>query len=198
MKPIGICVFAILAALFLQGCATVEITPLGAMDGMSVGGVDGKNLRHVYISNGGYYLLDGWPLAMGDIRWDEKKQDIRGGTTFFREQGQLHDIEEVLVKIAERENCDLIEVTSLDESSLNAIDVTSPVTWFTWIFTYVETTYCGVLVPRDSAPSADEKTADDPASQKVGKPAEESMPTDVGPTVGTNDSAPEAGKEISE
>lgn len=138
-KPIRFCLFAILATAFLQGCATIEITPRGAMDGMTVDGYDGKDLRHVYVSNGGYYLFSWWPLAMGDIRWDEKKQDIRGGTTLFREQGTLQDVEELLAKIAERENCDLVGVVALDDERMNN----------TIIVNYVETIYCGLLVSRN-------------------------------------------------
>lgn len=117
---------------------------MGAMDGMNVDGIDGTNLRHVYVSNGGYYLLSWWPLVMGDIRWNDKKKDIRGGITLFREQGTQQQVEELLVKIADRENCDLVGVIPLDDERMcQAI-----------VINYVETIYCGLLRPRMDAPVA--------------------------------------------
>ena len=76
-----------LVALMAAGCATVTYTSPGMLDNVSVKGVEGRKLgQAVLIDTSGFYMFWTIPLVSGDLRWNEQKKSIEGGTSFFKDQ----------------------------------------------------------------------------------------------------------------
>ena len=69
------------------------------------------------VSTTGYYLLWTVPLVSGDIRWNDEKKSIEDGTTFFRDLVGAEEVQNVLLKIAENNNCNLVDVTFHDSDT---------------------------------------------------------------------------------
>ncbi len=139
-----------LAAFLGAGCASVEITPKGTLRGLDVQGANGKADRQVAISCGGYYLFDRWPLVCGDVRWNDAKNDWNGGSAWFNDVGNLAAAHALLLKIAERENCDLCDVVYNDHSNTK-LDLTSLQGWVSLLVNCTEISASAVLVPRDQS-----------------------------------------------
>ena len=100
-----------LVALMAAGCATVTYTSPGMLDNVSVKGVEGRKLgQAVLIDTSGFYMFWTIPLVSGDLRWNEQKKSIEGGTSFFKDQVGLGELQNALIKLAESRNCDLAEV----------------------------------------------------------------------------------------
>ena len=111
LKKIGV---AALAVTMAAGCATVSYSSPGTLDGVAVRGVDGKVGQAVLIDTSGFYMLWAIPLVSGDLRWNADKRSIEGGTSFFKDQVGIDDLQTALLKIAESRNCDLAEVSYFD------------------------------------------------------------------------------------
>ena len=106
-----------LAVSMAAGCATVTYSSPGSLDGISVRGVDGKVGQAVLIDTSGYYMFWTIPLVSGDLRWNDEKKSIAGGTSFFSDQVGIEELQTVLLKIAETRNCDLADVNYFDGDS---------------------------------------------------------------------------------
>ena len=111
LKKIGV---AALAVTMAAGCATVTYSSPGTLDGVAVRGVDGKVGQAVLIDTSGFYMLWAIPLVSGDLRWNADKRSIEGGTSFFKDQVGIDNLQTALLKIAESRNCDLAEVSYFD------------------------------------------------------------------------------------
>ncbi len=92
-------------ALALAGCATVEMSSAGAMKGGD---------RLLVIQNDGYELLGILPLWSGNLTWNEKLQCVDREVAFFRNHSDTQHLYEMAKRIAEHENCDLVDVTFVD------------------------------------------------------------------------------------
>ncbi len=103
-----------LAVSMAAGCATVTYSSPGALDGIAVKGVDGKVGQAVTIDTSGFYMFWTVPLVSGDLRWNDGKKSIEGGTSFFTDQVGIEELQTALLKIAETRNCDLAEVSYFD------------------------------------------------------------------------------------
>lgn len=111
MKVGAASLFAFVAA----GCASVKYTSPGMLKGVTVkGSEDAASGQAVLIDTNGYYLLWTIPLATGDLRWNADKKSIEGGTSFFRDQVGVAELQNALLKIAETRNCNLAEVYYYD------------------------------------------------------------------------------------
>ena len=99
-----------LVALTAAGCATVTYSSPGTLDGVVVKGVDGKVGEAVLIDTSGFYMFWAMPLVSGDLRWSAEKKSIEGGSSFFKDQVGLAELQNALIKLAESRNCDLAEV----------------------------------------------------------------------------------------
>lgn len=110
-------VLFMLLAMLLTGCCSVTFSSPGSLSGIKIEGAGSEGDRMVVINEGGIYLFWRLTLATGDIRWNEKKQDINGGVAFFHDYSGVTDIFETLHMIAERENCDLANVIVQDGSN---------------------------------------------------------------------------------
>lgn len=110
-----------LAALLVglsAGCASVTFSSPGLLDGVSVKGVEGKKPGQlVVIDTSGFYMLWTIPIVSGNLRWDEKKQTIVGGTSLFRDQVGINELQNALLKLAESRNCDLADVSFYDSDA---------------------------------------------------------------------------------
>ena len=107
----AVALFASMAA----GCATIAYSKPGTLDAVAVRGVAYRNgCQAVLIDTNGFYMLWTIPLFSGDLRWDDGKQSIAGGTSFFRDQVGVEELQTALLKIAEARNCDLADVNYFD------------------------------------------------------------------------------------
>ncbi len=116
-------VFVAIAAV-MCGCASVTMSSPGSLSGTDVVGATTPADRMVVVSNNGYHLFCTFTLESGDLRWDENKKDIKGGIALFQDYCGNDDCYEVLQRIAERENCDLVDVI-FTESSTSSFNVSS-------------------------------------------------------------------------
>jgi len=92
-------------ALVLAGCATVEMSSPGAL-------ADGDRL--LVIQNDGYELFWLLPLWSGRLAWNEKHQCVDRKVQFFTNNSDTQHLYAMARKIAERENCELVGVTFID------------------------------------------------------------------------------------
>ena len=116
---------AVLAAV-ATGCATVNYSSPGMLDGFSVKGIEDKQARQqVVISTTGYYVLWTIPLVSGDLRWNPETKSIKGGFLPFSDQVGVNELQSALLKIAKSRNCDLADVhyTDSDSSYAGATDL---------------------------------------------------------------------------
>ena len=121
-KPHSIFAAIAVAALAVctSGCATVHTSSLGVIDGIELKGAPEGAVQMVYVHTKGYYFLWCVPLASGDIRWNDEKKSIEGGTSFFKDQVGLGELQSALMKIAESRDCDLAEVYYRDSDTTYA------------------------------------------------------------------------------
>ena len=114
---------AIAAAAVAAGCSTVERTSPGIMEKFDVAGSDIQATETVLIRNSGWTLLYFIPALFGDVTWDPKANDgkggINGGLWLFRDKCNVSDCYETLQKLAEQQNCDLTNVTLVDNSLIS-------------------------------------------------------------------------------
>ena len=100
-----------LIASMVAGCASVTYSAPGALKDVSVRGVkNAEGAQFVMIDTSGYYMFWTIPLVSGNLRWNDQKRSIEGGTSLFRDQVGLGELQNALIKLAESRNCDLAEV----------------------------------------------------------------------------------------
>ena len=100
-----------LIASMAAGCASVTYSSPGALKGVSVRGVKNvEGAQFVMIDTSGYYMFWTIPLVSGDLRWNPAKRSIEGGTSLFKDQVGLSELQSALIQLAESRNCDLAEV----------------------------------------------------------------------------------------
>ena len=113
----------IAAAAVAAGCSTVERTSPGIMQKFDVAGSDIPATETVLIRNSGWTLLYFIPGLFGDVTWEPKandgKGDINGGLWLFQDKCNVSDCYETLQKLAEQQNCDLSNVTLVDNSLIS-------------------------------------------------------------------------------
>ena len=93
------------------GGASVTYTSPGMLDNVSVKGVEGRKPGQVVlIDTSGFFMFWTIPLVSGDLRWNDQNKSIEGGTSFFKDQVGLAELQNALIKLAESRKCDLAEV----------------------------------------------------------------------------------------
>lgn len=114
---------AIAAAAVAAGCSTVERTSPGIMEKFDVAGSDIPATETVLVRNSGWTLLYCIPALFGDVTWEPKanggKGDINGGLWLFRDKCNVSDCYETLQKLSEQQNCELTNVTLVDNSMIS-------------------------------------------------------------------------------
>ena len=99
------------------GCATVRYSSPKMLKGIDIQGAGGPPERLVLVDTSGFYFLWTIPIVSGDMRWNEKTRSIEGGTVFFRDMVGLDELQNALVKIAESQNCDLVDISVQDSDT---------------------------------------------------------------------------------
>lgn len=145
---------AIAAMALAAGCSTVERTSPGIMEKFDVAGPGAPATETVLIRNSGWTLFYYIPGLFGDVTWEPKanngKGDINGGVWIFRDKCNVSDCYETLQKLAEQRDCDLTNVTLVD-NSLISLGFTG---WVDFINCFIESNdvmVSGVLRPRVAA-----------------------------------------------
>ena len=142
---------ALLPVVLAAGCAHVDISAPKSLSGLDVLGSPNQADRQVVVRNSGIHVLWSFPLASGDMRWDDETQDVKGGLAFFHDYCNTAVCMDVLEGIAKRENCDLVDVYFTDMTK-SSFDVTSIPGLFAWVGGLYEVQACGILRPRGAAP----------------------------------------------
>ena len=121
MKRIMMKIGAAALIASVAGCASVTYSTPGKMDKVAVKGVKNvEGAQFVMIDTSGYYMFWTIPLVSGDLRWNAQKKSIEGGTSLFRDQVGLGELQSALIKLAESRNCDLAEVYFYDSDATYA------------------------------------------------------------------------------
>ena len=147
---------ALLATALAVGCAHVDISAPKSLSGLDVLGSPNQADRQVVVRNSGIHVLWSFPLASGDMRWDDATQDVKGGLAFFSDYCNTANCMDVLQAVAKRENCDLVDVYFTDMTK-SSFDVTSIPGLFAWVGGLYEVQACGILRPRADAPAKEAK-----------------------------------------
>lgn len=100
--------------LLFGGCASLTCSTPGMLDGITIKDSFGEPSQVVVIQTSVFYLFWSLPIASGDLSWNEEKQNIEGGVTFFEDQAGVEEIQTALMKYAESRNCDLADVNFND------------------------------------------------------------------------------------
>ena len=142
---------AVAAAVLLAGCSTVERTSPGIMEKFDVVGSDVQATETVLIRNSGWTLFYVIPGLFGDVTWDPKandgKGDINGGLWLFCDKCNVSDCYETLQKLAEQQDCDLTNVTLVD-NSLIGLGFTGYIEFLLCFVEANDVMVSGVLRPR--------------------------------------------------
>lgn len=113
----------IAAAAAVAGCSTVERTSPGIMERFDVAGSDIPATETVIIRNSGWTLFYCIPGLYGDVTWEpeanEGRGDINGGLWILRDKCNVSDCYDSLQKMADQQNCDLTNVTLVDNSAIS-------------------------------------------------------------------------------
>lgn len=103
-KLIGLAILPAVCA----GCATVEMSSSGVMK---------NGERQVVVRASNYSACWLIPLCSSDLRWNDRFQEVEAGFIPFTSNATVENLYAALKHIAERENCDLADVTVLDDAS---------------------------------------------------------------------------------
>ena len=102
--------------LLLSGCYTVELAKSPML------GPDAEG--HAYIRNSGWNILGCIPLVCGNANTDSWC-----GVAFFCDDTKLEIAKDKLVKLAAERNCDVRDVTYLDDSMVIQTFASIPIPW---------------------------------------------------------------------
>ncbi len=142
------------AALFITGCASIEISSPDALAGVDIKGTQPGDINRVIVlENDGYFLFSYIPLAAGNMKWNPAAQDIKGGPCFFSSETVTQPMLDTLYHYAERENCDVIDVI-INNRTEYGFDLTSMTGIFKAIIGCEPINVSGVLRYRPTTPQA--------------------------------------------
>jgi len=111
---------ALLAALAaLAGCASIERTSPGMMDGLDVVGGNSPAEATVCVRAYGMGLLYICTAICGDVAYNAKKHDVEGGCLFFRDKCNCADCYRTLQAVANDANKRLTNVNMYNNSLPN-------------------------------------------------------------------------------
>lgn len=137
---------ASIAAVF-AGCASVYMSSPGSLAGVDVKGAAGGADRVINISNDGYYLFQRWPLASGNIAWNEKEQDVEHGFKLFSDQLKGDRMLNAMCRYADSQGCDIVDVVVNNKDTCD-VSLSSIAGVFNTIVGYRCMSYSAVLRKR--------------------------------------------------
>ena len=142
-------------ATMLAGCCCVERTSPGVMAKFDVVGGKTPAAETVLIRNSGWTVFYWIPGLFGDVTWDPKanggKGDINGGVWLLKDKCNISDCYETLQKMAEQNNCDLSNVTLVDNSSISPGFTGGLADIVGWFVESNDIIVSGVMHPRSAA-----------------------------------------------
>lgn len=130
---------AAMAAAALAGCASIECTSPGMMDGLDVVGGDTPAEQTVCVRNFGWGLLYLFTGICGDTRYDKEKHDINGGFLLFQDVCNCSDCYRTLQEVANDQGKQLTNINMFN-NSLPSQGVTGYIDFAGW---FLETEDCG-------------------------------------------------------
>jgi len=103
----------------LAGCASIERTSPGMMDGLDVVGGDSPALQTVCVRNYGMGLFYICTAICGDVDYNKAKHDIKGGFLLFNDTCNCADCYRTLQAVANDEGKRLTNVNFFNNSLPN-------------------------------------------------------------------------------
>jgi len=137
-------VVAALAAVTLAGCASVERTSPGIMDGLDVVGGDTPALQTICVRNSGVALFHAIVAECGDVRYNRAKHGMQGGIVFFDYQCDCHHCYKTMQDAANDEGKALTNV-SMFNNSLPSGGITGWIQLLGFLFEFEDVGCSGVL-----------------------------------------------------
>jgi len=106
-----------LAVAGLTGCASVERTSPGMMDGLDVVGGDTPALQSICVRNSGIAMFHAIVVECGDVRYSNEKHDMEGGMKFFDYQCDCFHCYQTMQDAANDEGRALTNVSMFNNSA---------------------------------------------------------------------------------
>lgn len=142
-------IFGFVLALFFVGCMTARISSPDSLKGVKIKEADDRPGRALVVASEGYYLFQIIPLVSGSLQWNDKRNEPKSDFSFFRHELSAQNFIDLMTKIADRENCDLIDITVENKwtAPFGFFGVTD---WFTTVIGLHRMNYSATLVPREA------------------------------------------------
>lgn len=140
-------VIASLLSTLLVGCASIERTSPGMMDGLDVIGGNSPAEQTVCIRAYGIGLLYLCTAICGDVEFDRKNHTIKGGFLLFRDKCNCSDCYRSLQAVANDEGKRLTNVNFFNNSLPNQ-GITGYADFLGWFFETEDVGCSGVLRAR--------------------------------------------------
>lgn len=144
MKSKIIGMVAGLGVTVLSGCASIERTSPGMMDGLDIVGGDSPAVQTVCVRTSGFGLFYICTGICGDVGYDKSKHDIEGGCLLFSDKCNCSDCYRTLQAIANDEGKTLTNVNMFN-NSLPTQGVTGWVDFAGWFVETEDVGCSGVL-----------------------------------------------------
>jgi len=133
-----------LAGGALAGCASVERTSPGIMDGLDVVGGDTPAAQSICVRNSGIALFHAIVAECGDVRYSKKKHGMEGGMVFFDYQCDCFHCYKTMQDAANDEGKALTNV-SMFNNSLPSGGITGYIQLLGFLFEFQDVGCSGVL-----------------------------------------------------
>jgi len=128
----------------LAGCASLERTSPGMMDGLDVIGGDTPAEQTVCVRNYGFGLFYICTAICGDVGYDRSANSINGGCLLFEDKCNSVDCYRTLQAVANREGKDLTNVNYFN-NSLPSQGITGYLDFAGWFLEIEDVGCSGVL-----------------------------------------------------
>lgn len=132
------------ALALLTGCASIERTSPGMMDGLDVVGGDTPAEQTVCVRANGFGLLYICTLICGNVEYDKSTHDIEGGFLLFHDKCNCADCYRSLQAIANDAGKPLTNVNMFN-NSLPQQGITGYADFVAWFFESEDVGCSGVL-----------------------------------------------------
>jgi len=142
-----------LAAVTLAGCASVERTSPGMMDGLDVVGGEGPALQSICVRNSGIAMFHAIIVECGDVRYNSKKHAMEGGMKFFDYQCDCYHCYTTMQHAANDEGKALTNV-SMFNNSLPSGGITGYLQLLGFLMEFEDVGCSGVLRDKPKAVTA--------------------------------------------
>jgi len=133
----------LLTAAF-AGCASIERTSPGVMDGLNVKGGAQPATQTVCVRNFGFGFVYLFTAICGDLDYDKSTQDIKGGCLLFSDKCNCFDCYNTLQTVANEEGKRLTNINMVN-NSLPSQGITSYPQLLGWLIEFEDVSCSGVL-----------------------------------------------------